>query len=230
VAIEVPLTEQTDAADGGAALRAAAAEVARYRWVILTSVNAVHRFMDSLRDARALGSTKVAAVGPATAVALRRAGVEPDLVPAEHWASGLVDAFPEADLESDAARVLFPCADQAPSTIQDGLAHKGWDVRRVEAYRTVALPPPEPELMAKMADADAVTFTASSSVKAFVALRLPDGRPLSVPPLVLCIGPTTTASARALGLAGVEMADEASTEGIVAALIRHVAEGQPGGS
>jgi uroporphyrinogen III methyltransferase / synthase len=228
--IEVPLTEQTEAADGGAALRDAAAEVAQYRWVVLTSVNAVHRFMASLRDARALGSTKVAAVGPATAVALRRTGVEPDLVPAEHWASGLVDAFPPAGLEPHAARVLFPCADQAPSTIEDGLAHKGWDVRRVEAYRTVALPPPEPELMAKMADADAVTFTASSSVKAFVALRLPDGRPLSVPPLVLCIGPTTTASASALGLAGVRMADEASTEGIVAALIRHFYEGEPGGS
>ena len=226
--IEVPLTEQTEAADGGAALRDAAAEVARYRWVVLTSVNAVHRFMDCLRDARALGSTKVAAVGPATAVALRRAGVEPDLVPAEHWAAGLVDAFPAADLEPGAARVLFPGADQAPSTIEGGLAHKGWDVRRVEAYRTVALPPPEPELMARMADADAVTFTASSSVKAFVALRLPDGRPLSVPPLVLCIGPTTTASARALGLAGVQMADEASTEGIVAALIRHFSEGAGG--
>ena len=90
-----------------------------------------------------------------------------------------------------------------PSTIEDGLAHKGWDVRRVEAYRTVALPPPEPELMDRMAGADAVTFTASSSVKAFAALRLPDGRPLPVPPLVLCIGPTTTASAGALGLAGV---------------------------
>ena len=43
--IEVPLTEQAEAADGGAALRGAAAEVARYRWVVLTSVNAVHRFI-----------------------------------------------------------------------------------------------------------------------------------------------------------------------------------------
>ena len=40
--------------------------------------------MGELRDARALGATLVAAVGPATADALRAAGVEPDLVPAEH--------------------------------------------------------------------------------------------------------------------------------------------------
>jgi len=45
-----------DPADGGAALRAAAARVADYDWVVFTSANAVARFMDKLRDARAFGS------------------------------------------------------------------------------------------------------------------------------------------------------------------------------
>jgi uroporphyrinogen III methyltransferase/synthase len=225
--IEVPLTGQVEAADGGAALRAAAGEVAQYGWVVLTSVNAVTRFMGSLRDARALGRAKVAAVGPATAEALRRAGVAPDLVPAEHWAPGLIEVFPVADATSGDVRVLFPCADQAPSTIPEGLAQKGWDVRRVEAYRTVALAAPEPELLARMAAADALTLTATSAAKAFVALGGADGGPLPAPPLVLCIGPTTAASAEALGLAGVQMAREASTEGIVDALIRHLADAPP---
>jgi uroporphyrinogen III methyltransferase / synthase len=228
--IEVPLTEQVEAADGGAALRAAAAEVAQYGWVVLTSVNAVTRFMGSLRDARALGGAKVAAVGPATAAALRQAGVEPDLVPAEHWAPGLIEVFPVADPTSGAVRVLFPCADQAPATIPEGLAQKGWDVRRVEAYRTVAVAAPEPGLLSRMAAADAITFTATSAAKAFVALRGADGRPLPAPPLVVCIGPTTAASAEALGLTGVQMAHEASTEGIVDALIRHLADAPPSAS
>ena len=228
--IEVPLTEQIEAADGGAALRAAAADVAQYGWVVLTSVNAVTRFMGSLRDARALGRTKVAAVGPATGDALRRAGVEPDLVPTEHWAPGLIEVFPEADPASGDGRVLFPCADQAPSTIEVGLAEKGWDVGRVEAYRTVASDPPGPDLLARMATADAITFTASSAAKAFVALRGADHGPLPAPPLVVCIGPTTAAGARALGLTGVEMAHEASTDGIVDALIRHLADGPPAAS
>ena len=97
--IEVPLTEQTEAADGGAALRDGRG---RGGAVPLGRPHLGQRrapLHGLLRDARALGSTKVAAVGPATAVALRRAGVEPDLVPAEHWALGLVDAFPAADLE-----------------------------------------------------------------------------------------------------------------------------------
>jgi uroporphyrinogen III methyltransferase/synthase len=228
--IEVPLTRQVEAADGGAALRAAARDVTQYGWVVLTSVNAVTRFMGSLRDARSLGRAKVAAVGPATADALRQAGVVPDLVPEEHWAPGLIAVFPEAEPGSADVRVLFPCADQAPSTIPEGLAQKGWDVRRVEAYRTVAVPVADPDLLVRMASADAITFTATSAVKAFVALRGADGAPVPAPPLVVCIGPTTAASAEALGLAGVVMAHDASTEGIVDALIRHLAEAPSGAS
>jgi uroporphyrinogen-III synthase len=204
--------------------------VDRCRWVIFTSVNAVRRFMGELRDARALGSTLVAAVGPATADALRRAGVDPDLVPVEHWAPGLIAEFPDHHAGPSANRVLFPCADQAPPTIPEALAEKGWDVRRVEAYRTVALPPPGRAILDAMAGADAVIFTATTSAKAYASLRGVDGEPLRVPPLVVCIGPTTARSARELGMPRVEEAHGPSTEGIVNALIHHLAEPRAGGS
>ena len=93
-ALELPLTRQVEPEDGGAALQAAATAVQENEWVVLTSVNAVDRFMGALRDARALGSVLVAAVGPATADALRRTGVEPDLVPAEHRRAGSSRSFP----------------------------------------------------------------------------------------------------------------------------------------
>ena len=229
--LELPLTRQVDPSDGGVALRAAAAQVQDHRWVVFTSVNAVNRFMAGLRDARALGTVLVAAVGPATADALRMAGVEPDLVPAEHSARGLVEEFPAAAAEADGGggRVLFPCADLAPDTVATGLGHKGWVVRRVEAYRTVARSTPEPELLARVAAADAVSFTATSSVAAFVALRTADGAPLPHPPHVVCIGPTTAAAARSAGLAGVHEAWGSSAEGIVAELVDHFGPG-PGGA
>ncbi len=229
-AVEVPLTEQTDPLDGGAALRAVAREAGSFRWVVLTSVNAVSRFMEALRDARALGTTLVAAVGPATADALRAAGIEPDLVPTEHSASGLAAAFPRHDPDAPGNRVLFPCGDRAPSTVPEALLQKGWDVERVEAYRTVALPPPSGPLLERVARADAVVFAAASSAEAFAALRGPDGGPVPVPPLVVCIGPTTAESARALGMSGVEQAEGTSPERIVDALIRHLAGAGAGGS
>ena len=185
---------------------------------MLTSVNAVDHFMGALRDARALAGVSVAAVGQATADALRMTGVEPDLVPAEHSGFGLVEEFPDAG-SAGARRVLFPCADLAPDTIPEGLAQKGWDVRRVEAYRTVARAAPEPALLERVAVADALTLTSTSNVQAFVALRTAAGRPVTPPPHIVCIGPMTAAAAREAGLPGVHEAWGASALGIVAELI-----------
>ena len=226
--VELPLTHQVGAADGGAALRAAAATVRDNAWVVLTSRNAVDRFMAELPDARALAGVLVAAVGPSTADALRAAGVEPDLVPGEHSARGLVEQFPDAD-DGDMRRVVFPCADLAPDTIVDGLAQKGWDVARVEAYRTVPLLAPEPAVLARVARADALVLTATSSVRAFTTLHTPEGAALPPPPHVVCIGPTTAAAARAAGLPGVHEARGASAEGIVAELVDHFAHDDGGG-
>jgi uroporphyrinogen III methyltransferase/synthase len=220
VTLELPLTRQVDASDGGAALRTAASGVGNFRWVVFTSVNAVDRFVAELRDARAFGSACVAAVGGATADALRAEGIEPDLVPAEHSARGLVEVFPPADAEGS-VRVLFPCADIAPDTIDRGLAALGWEVQRVEAYRTVPAAAPEPALLARVAQADALVLTATSSVHAFMALRAPGGDAVPVPAHVVCIGPTTAEAARAAGMTGVHEAWGASTEGIVAELSDH---------
>jgi uroporphyrinogen III methyltransferase/synthase len=216
--LELPLTRQVDPADGGTALRAAAATAQNNEWVVLTSVNAADRFMGALRDARALASVLVAAVGPATADALRRAGIEPDLVPAEHSARGLVEAFPDAGRGS-VPRVLFPCADRAPGTIPEGLGRKGWVVRRVEAYRTVPAAAPAPALLRRVSTADALTFTATSSVQAYLALRAASGEPLATPAHVVCIGATTAAAARAAGFDGVREARAASAQGLVDELI-----------
>jgi uroporphyrinogen-III synthase len=148
------------------------------------------------------------------------AGVEPDLVPGEHSARGLVEQFPVAGT-GETRRVVFPSADLAPDTITDGLAQKGWDVARVEAYRTVPLSSPEPAVLARVARADALVLTATSSVQAFRALATPEGTAVPPPPHVVCIGPTTAAAARAAGLPGVHEAWGASAEGIVAELVDH---------
>jgi uroporphyrinogen-III synthase len=135
----------------------------------------------------------------------------------------LVDDFPPFD-GSEPPTVLFACAEGAPWVLDEGLAEKGWQVERVVTYRTEALPPPDPDLLARLATADVLTFTASSSVKAYVELVGADGAPLPVPPLVICIGPTTAQYARDLGLANVYEAHGPSAEGIVDALIHHAAD------
>ena len=220
LALELPLTRQVDPADGGAALRSAAAAARQYDWVVLTSVNAVERFMGALHDARDLASTRVAAVGPATAEALRGAGVRADLVPAAHNGRALVNAFPMPD--STARRVLFPGADLADDTVPEGLSAKGWDVERVEAYRTVPLPPPDHETLERVAGADAIVLTAASAVHALDALRHPGADAIVLPPLVVCIGASTASAARQVGMRGVHEARRATSEAIVAELLAHL--------
>jgi uroporphyrinogen III methyltransferase/synthase len=135
----------------------------------------------------------------------------------------LIEAFPDRSGAAN-GRILFPCADQAPATIPDGLEQKGWDVTTVEAYRTVNLPVADAALLGQVARADAVTFTATSSVRAYLDLRTPEGAALPVPAYVVCIGPTTTENARAMGLRGVDTAWGASAAGMVDALVHHFAE------
>jgi uroporphyrinogen-III synthase len=67
-----------------------------------------------------------------------------------------------------------------------------------------------------------VVFAAGSAAKAYADLKGPDGAPLRVPPLVVCVGPSTAERARSLGMSGVDEAVDPSTEGVIAALVRNL--------
>jgi uroporphyrinogen III methyltransferase/synthase len=208
--VELPTIQIADPADGGSALAAAAATVAGVDWVVFTSVNAVDRFLALLRDARALGAARVAAVGPGTAEALDRHRVVADLVPPRALAESLVESFPAGP-----GRVLLPQAAAARPTVAEGLAAAGWQVEVVEAYRTEPAVPPAAAL-AEAAAADAITFTSASTVAGHVAAAGTAG----LPPVVASIGPVTTAAAEAAGIPVTVEAAPHTVEGLVDALVR----------
>jgi uroporphyrinogen-III synthase len=97
----------------------------------------------------------------------------------------------------------------------------------VIAYRTVDAPPPRAEVVATLADADVVTFASASAVSAYLRLRDTDGRPLAVPPVVACIGSTTSVAARAAGLRVAVEPAKATMEALVVAVAAHLG-GMPG--
>ena len=210
--VELPTIEIVDPADGGAALRAAAAVVGSYDWVTFTSANAVARFLPLLRDARAFGAAKVAAIGPGTAQALAEARVVADLVPERFVGEGLLKAFPPPH---PGGRVLLPRAAVARDMLPEGLRAAGWEVDVVEAYRTRPTRP-APEALAAAGAADAVTFTSSSSVAGYLQVA----GLAAVPPVVASIGPVTSATARNLGLTVAAEADVHTLDGLVDAVVR----------
>jgi uroporphyrinogen III methyltransferase/synthase len=232
--IELPVIAIADPSDGGRALEAAAARADTFDWVVFTSSNAVARFVGCLRDGRALGGARLAAVGAVTARALAAYRLVADLVPDDETAVGLVDAMPDAPSGgSRPGRVLFPRATEAREALAPGLRRKGWEVTEVDAYRTVPAGAAEgigEDELTAASGSDVITFTSPSSVTHYAELA--GSRPQ--PRVVACIGPVTADAARAAGLRVDVVAADHSVEGLVAALAAHLEpasgdESPPGG-
>jgi uroporphyrinogen III methyltransferase/synthase len=212
--VELPVIAIEDAADGGVGLGNAADRLVNgtYEWVAFTSANAVSRLLAALDGRSVPAGVRWAAVGSATARRLSEGGFLPDLVPPESVSDSLADAFPECVRVG--ASVLFPRAETVRGALAAGLEGKGWTVDEVVAYRTAA-GDPDPESIAAARDAEAVAFTSSSTVERTVALLGVGG----VPPVVVSIGPVTSATARAEGLEVRAEAVESSIDGLVAAVV-----------
>ncbi len=180
----------------------ALSDLTGYQWVVFTSRNGVEAVF---RRTGSLAGPKVAAIGPATAEALREHGVAPDLVPAEYIAEAILDALGEVS----GLRFLLPRADIAREALADGLRGRGAVVHEIAAYRTS----PVADRSAPLGPVDAVTFTSSSTVRGFLA-----GGPVPAGAKVICIGPITAQTARACGLKVTAVAEQYTEDGLIDAL------------
>ena len=204
-AIELPTIEIRPASDYGP-LDRAIGELEKYQWLVFTSVNGVAYFLERLalsaKDPRAIRG-RIAAIGPATAEALKHAHLKADVVGEEYVAEGLINALAAYDFAG--SRVLIPRAAAARDVLPVELRRRGAAVDVVEAYRTAA--PVDLDARAAQVLAgrpDWIAFTSSSTVENLIgaagADALADVRTAS-------IGPVTSASLRKHGVAvGVEAA------------------------
>ncbi|MDR3687176.1 MAG: uroporphyrinogen-III synthase [Coriobacteriia bacterium] len=203
--LAMPVLAVVDPPDPSA-VDAAIAELTSYDWVVLTSTNAVDRFFARLvfvdRAAEALSHVKIAAVGRATAAHLRVKDVEPDLVPDDARAEGLVAAFGSLGV-GEGCRVLVPRALKAREVFPDALRAMGAEVDVVPVYQTVAVEP-APEVLERLraGSVDCVSFTSGAIAEAFFsAIRSAGIEPgaLMAGVAVASIGPVTTEALKALG-------------------------------
>jgi uroporphyrinogen-III synthase len=155
-----------------------------YDWVVVTSPNGA----DEIGRRLAAAPRHFAAIGPATAEALRRNGYEPDLVSRVHTQEGLRDELPPG-------RALLAAAEGA----RQGVIEADF----LALYRTVELAPPPPE-----GDVALVASASAARGLAATGARVP----------VVAIGPQTAAAARAAGLDVVAEATEHDLDGLLDAL------------
>lgn len=182
-----------------------------FDWLAFTSANGVRMFwarLDTPQRAAFRAHGGIAAVGPATARAVAAVGATSALTAPEFVAESLADAL--GDVRGK--RILWPRAAAARCVLSDTLRQRGGEVIERILYDTVALSVPE-ETRDRVLDADAITFTSPSAVRAFVACFGTE-----ITPRVVCIGPVTSAAAQDAGLVVNAVAGVFTLDGVVNAL------------
>lgn len=140
----------------------------RFDRVVLTSQNAVEALVDAWKAPNA-GPIWIAAVGEATAQALRASGLEPHLVAEDSRAEGLLDAMASVVVPGD--RILLPLSDRARPVLAEGLAELGAEVSVVTAYETHIIATIGSDLERTMGQGEiaAVLLASPSAVEGFIA-------------------------------------------------------------
>jgi uroporphyrinogen-III synthase len=158
-------------------------DASAYDWLVVTSRNGAHELAR-----RGVTANRIAAIGPATAEALRSHGLRVDLVAATHTQEGLRDELPEGT-------ILLAAAEGARRDILDA--------EFLPLYRTIEL---RPELPA----ADVALLMSGSAARALAAsgARVP----------IVAIGPQTAAEAHLVGLDVAAVAATHDLDGLVEAL------------
>jgi uroporphyrinogen III methyltransferase / synthase len=154
-----------------------------YDWLVVTSRNGAHELAR-----RGVSANRIAAIGPATAEALRAHGLRVDLVAATHTQEGLREELPEGTL-------LLAAAEGARQDVLDS--------DFVALYRTIELRPDVPQN-------DVALLMSGSAARALAATGA------HVP--IVAIGPQTAAEAQAAGLDVAAVAATHDLDGLVEAL------------
>ncbi len=209
----LPLLEVVPPADPQP-LKRAAADLASYDWLVFTSANAVEAFLPLTGPLRT--GLRIAAVGPATAAALRAFGSEPHLTARKAEAEGLA-----ADLAPRIAgrRVLLPQAADARPTLLQELKEAGAEAVAVIAYDK-RLPPDAPARAAELFATSIgwVTFTSPRIVRHFVELFGADWERRKGELRAVSIGPVTSAELRRHGVEPAAEAERPGEEEMVGAV------------
>lgn len=205
-------------------LRRAVADPGIYDWVIFTSANGVDRFwreLESMGGAPRLPKAlRVAAIGPATAEALREREVEAEVVPEEYVAEAVAEEL-TASGSVRGLRILLPRAAGARKVLPERLRAAGARVDEIVAYEARADEQGIAGLRRAIdaGEVDMVTFTAASTVRCFVEVAGADLGGARV----AAIGPITARAARSLGVRVDVEAEEYTVAGLVTAICDYVA-------
>ena len=212
----------------------------KYDWLVFTSANGVHICLQRLQhlgyEPRMLRNTRIATIGPATADALTPYGLTADLIPDAYVAEGVAEAIIEDTQRHSIAlkgqHILLARAAEARKVLAIMLREAGAIVDDVPAYYTLTAAVDDERSRDLWRDLlqqqlHIITFASSSTVRNFMAwvkqceeatgIML---APTSLP-IIACIGPITSQTARDLGLTVTIEAKEFTIDGLLEAIVKY---------
>lgn len=225
--VELPLIQVTKDVDLNT-LAEVLQEFGAYEWIVFTSANGVKYFFEEFirvfEDIRSLGLVRIAAVGEATAAAIRDLHLRVDLQPKKATGEALVKELVSREA-MDSAKVLVVTGNRNREVVVEGLNEARAIVDQLPVYRTeetdLAADPVAGDFRAR--GADAILFASPSAAQSFfdqaAALKL---AAKARKPLAGSIGPTTTAAMKQLGLPVDFEAAEPSIDALIAALVKRL--------
>jgi uroporphyrinogen III methyltransferase/synthase len=193
-----------------------------FSWVLLTSPVGADLFLrhvfETTGDLRGLGNLRFAAVGGATAAAVRRFHLAVDRVPESYTTAALANAFAPEELRG--SRICLARSALGSQELPGSLRRFGAHVEEWVLYDT------EPEMGDRTGargrfleeGAHWILFASSSAAENWQKLGLRPGEGASSPQ-ALSIGPVTTQALQRLGVVVAAEASEHSIDGLVSCLL-----------
>jgi uroporphyrinogen-III synthase len=204
-----------------AALDAALRAFDSYDWLIVTSANTVRALVERAEEIGVPLATadklQIAAIGEATAKAVRKAGFDVAVVPENYMAESLAAVLTD---RVTGKKILVARAEVARDVIPDALRAAGARVDVAEAYRN-AMPADAPEQLRMVLGQgiDAATFTSSSSVTHLAAAARAAGIAFPFAGVkAVSIGPITSQTLREAGWEPAMEANPSDIPGLIAAV------------
>ncbi|WMM23869.1 uroporphyrinogen-III C-methyltransferase [Tissierella sp. MB52-C2] len=197
--------------------------ITNYSYLIFTSVNGVNiffqRFFQLGMDIRTLANIEIAAVGPKTAAAIGKYGINPDIIPNEFVAEGLIDELSKVLSKED--NVLIPRAKIGRNELINELSQIA-TINDLKIYHTVKDEENKEEIMDTLNDLDSyyLLFTSSSTFTNFSEILKEDVGPALEKGKIVSIGPITTKTIEEAGYSVYKQAKEYTIDGILELLIK----------
>ncbi len=193
----------------------------QFDWLFFTSENGVRHFFDILKDnkldTRALGGTKIAAIGSGTALKLNEFNIFPDFVPKKFTSASLLEEMP-LSFALKSKKILRVKGDFDRDQLSDGLKQLGAKLTTLNVYKIQKDNPPQDTIDDIIKNgADCCMFTSVSTVNNFFDTMGDFAEKLlnSGKTIPLSIGPVTSQCLKEKGIKNILETDTHTIDGMI---------------